>query len=192
MTVWQRVMRFKDWFKELLAEYGLEALLFVIAAGNADVLHTYLLETGSKDTPQLLFAIYATELLVVTASLWGTIGLAISFVLFLVSMVSIASVFGDYWLGHSGFSLAIFCGAVGNYVRRGGWRELGVVYNFVVKKVPDVIPVVVAAIIVDIANMSMLDITKQFNTTFTHANLLKALSGAGVVITDRMIEDTRC
>lgn len=118
---YQRLQRVTKWIKDLP---WLEILLFVIALGNADVLYQYLVQTGSKDTWQLKAAIYATELLVVWATLWRTVGLFISAVLFAVSIVSIHSVYPDHWFGHSGFSLAIFCGAIGNYVRHDAWREL--------------------------------------------------------------------
>lgn len=191
MTLWKRAMGAKQWLKSLTADYGLEALLFFIAVGNAEVLHQYLIATGSEDSWQLTIAIYATEILVVWASLWKTVGLFISAVLFMVSMVSISSVFGDDWLGHSGFSLAIFCGSLGNYVRRGAWLELGTAYRFIRLKSWN-LPAVVPAQIISIANMSMLDIMNKFNTSMTHANFLLSLHKAGKVITDKLIEETRC
>ena len=191
---WDNIIRFKNWLKDLTAEYGLETLLFAIALGNADVLHHYLLQTGSADTWQLTVAIYATELLVVWASLWRTVGLFISLVLFFVSMVSIWSIFPGNEIGHSGFSLAIFCGSLGNYVRRGGWRELGTAIRFVVtrggdlfKHAPKVIPV-----IINLAGLDVMAIKNQLQTSFKHANIIKQLVDAGVTITNDIIENTKC
>jgi hypothetical protein len=174
----------KDWIKE----YGLEALLFFIAIGNADVLHHYLVKTGSTDTWQLIIAVYATEMLVVWASLWRTIGLFISFVLFMVSMVSISSVFGSEWLGHSGFSLAIFCGSLGNYVRRNAWLELLEIYNFFKGKATKT----VTAIGLDLTGMTTAEIRTKLSISLTHANLIKEMRDKGIVITDRLVEETKC
>lgn len=184
MNKWQKFINFKNWLKGLVSEFGLETLLFFIALGNADVLHYYLIETGSHPSWQLTLAIYATELLVVWASLWRTVGLGISAVLFLVSMVSIRSVFGEYWFGHAGFSLAIFCGSIGNYVRRGGWRELGTAYKFLAKK-----PILV---LVDLSGLSVADIRAKLNISLAHANLLKTMRDNGVTITQKLIEETKC
>ena len=186
-AIWAGFLRFKDWMKELVSEFGLEAMLFAIALGNADVLHHYLIQTGSANTWQLKVAIYATELLVVWASLWRTVGLFISAVLFFVSMTSIRSVFDTNWIGHSGFSLAIFCGSLGNYVRRGGWIELGTAWNFLRGKAP-----VKALKLFDIVGLSATQIKDKFTTTLTHAMILKQLATNGVKITDRLVEETRC
>lgn len=123
---YQRFLRSVKWVKELP---WLHILLFIISIGNADVLWQYLISTGSKDTWQLKAAIYATEMLVVWATAWGTIGLFISAVLFAVSMVSIHSVYPEHWVGHSGFSLAIFCGALGNWVRGGHWKDIAWIFT---------------------------------------------------------------
>lgn len=104
--------------KDFFIKYGLEILLFGVAIGNADVLHTFLTKTGSPDTVQLLIAIYCTELVIVLAGQWGVTGLFIAAIMFLTSLVSIASLYPENWLGHSYFSITIFCGTVGNYVRR--------------------------------------------------------------------------
>lgn len=118
---YQRFLRIVEFLKSLP---WLEILAFFIAAGNADVLHQYLVMTGSKDTWQLIIAVYSVELLIVLATQWKTIGVVISLALFAVSMVSIHSIFKEHWFGHSGFSIAIFCIALGNYVRHNHWKEL--------------------------------------------------------------------
>lgn len=190
MNFWEKFLKFKDWLKELIKDFGLEALLFFIAIGNADVLHHYLISTGSTDSWQLIIAVYATELLVVWASLWRTIGLFISAVLFMVSMVSISSVFKTEWLGHSGFSLAIFCGSLGNYVRRGGWLELGTAYNFIMRSLGKAKEI--APIVFDLTNMTVAEIRVRFNISLNHANILKEMHSKGIIITDKLIKDTAC
>lgn len=194
-ATWTGILSFKDWLKELTAEFGLEALLFLIALGNADVLHHYLIKTGSTPTWQLAVAVYATELLVVWASLWRTIGLLISAVLFMVSIISIRSVFGHEWFGHAGFSLAIFCGSLGNYVRRGGWKELGTGIRFVANRGADIFKTqttILTATIVDITGLTLIQIKDKFSTSITHATLLKQMHNNGIQITDKLVEDTRC
>lgn len=102
------------WFKE----YWLEALLLCIAIGNAEVLREYLIDTGSKDVWQLTTAIYATEVLIATVSMWGVPGLVLALVMFVTSLWSINEQFKEHAIGHSYFSISLFAGSVANYVRR--------------------------------------------------------------------------
>lgn len=176
--------------KHLVTEYGLEVLLFVIAIGNGNVLHYYLLETGSHDTWQLLVAVYAVELLVVWASLWRTIGLFISFCLFIVSLVSINYVFGDNALGHSNFSIAIFLGSLGNYVRRGHWRELSWLFR-VLFDIRNTKTILTNAFnnIVDLTGLSVAEIRLRYNLTLAQANRAKQLFDSGVQLTPAMMKE---
>lgn len=97
--------------------YWLEFLLLCIALGNAEVLRAYLTSTGSLDTWQLTVAIYATEVLVACASMFGIPGLGVATVLFVTSLWSIQHQFGDQAIGHSYFSIAIYAGSIANYFR---------------------------------------------------------------------------
>ena len=99
-------------------EYWLEALLLAIAIGNAEVLREYLTSTGSQDVWQLTVAIYATEILIATVSMWGIPGLVLALVMFCTSLWSISEQFGDQAVGHAYFSISLFAGSVANYVRR--------------------------------------------------------------------------
>lgn len=102
----------------LFKEYWLEGLLLAIAIGNAEVLREYLTNTGAKDVWQLTVAIYATEVLIATVSMWGIPGLVLALVMFVTSLWSINEQFGAHAIGHSYFSISLFAGSVANYVRR--------------------------------------------------------------------------
>jgi hypothetical protein len=181
--------------KAILIEYGLEALLFVITLGSADVIYQYLTSTGSKDTTQLRMAVYAVEMLIVWASLWGGIGLLISFALFLINLISIHSVYGQHWLGHTLFSVAVFLGSVGNYTRRVGWNEvrwLIETYRSIKRKGTETIAVVQAtnplATVLSLSGLSVADIRKQFNLSLAAANVVKAKVDSGLEVTEEWIK----
>lgn len=106
--------RIHGWLKE----YWLEILLLAIAIGNADVLRQYLTGTGSSDDWQLTLAIYSTELLIATVSIWGMPGLALALIMFMTSLWAIKEQFPEQWIGHAYFSVSLFAGSVANYVRR--------------------------------------------------------------------------
>jgi len=107
-------MKLRTW----ATEYWLEILLLAIALGNAEVLRQYLTSTGSNDSWQLTIAIYATEVLVATVSMWGIPGLVLALVMFVTSLWSIHQQFDEQWIGHAYFSISIFAGSCANYVRR--------------------------------------------------------------------------
>lgn len=174
LRIWNLFLQFKEWIKP----QALEILLFAIALGNANVLHIYLIATGSEPTWQLIIAVYATELLIVWASLWGTTGLMISTVLFTVSTVSIRHQFGENWFGHLGFSLAIYCGSIGNYVRRGGYRDLQVIQRLIWRRTVEVL---------DLSGLSVADIRDKFFLTLDRASLVKQMRDAGITITTEII-----
>ena len=108
----------KKRLQDAFREYWLEALLFAIAVGNADVLRQYMVKTGSQETWQLTVAIYATEVLIASVSMWGVPGLVLALVMFATSLWSISHMFGDQFIGHAYFSISLFAGSVANYVRR--------------------------------------------------------------------------
>lgn len=108
-----------------LKEHWIIFLLFCVAIGNADVWLDYLITTGAKDSPQLTIAIYATELVIVSAPLWGGWGVFIATAMFGTSLIAIHSTYadpnnfwsGDWW-GHSYFSITIWLGTIGEYARK--------------------------------------------------------------------------
>lgn len=106
-----------DKVKKFCVTFWLEFLLLCIAVGNADVLQSYMVSTGSQSTWQLTVAIYATEVLVACASMFGIPGLFVATVLFLTSLWSIQHQFGVQAIGHSYFSIAIYAGSIANYFR---------------------------------------------------------------------------
>lgn len=168
----------------------LELLLLAIAAGNADVMLHYLVATGSEETIQLIVAVYALEILVVWASLWRTVGLFISFCLFLVSMISISHMFKDQALGHSGFSIAVFLGSLGNYVRHGHWRELSWLFK-VVFDIRNAKTILNNAFnnFVDLSSMTIADVRMRFGVTIEQATKAKQLANNGVQLTADMIKE---
>jgi hypothetical protein len=101
-----------------LREFWLEALLFAIAIGQAEVLREYLLATGSRDTVQLTVAIYSTELLICFAGLWGVSGLVMATVMFCVGLISVYHLYGAETPGHAYFGLGVWLGTIANYSRR--------------------------------------------------------------------------
>lgn len=109
---------FLNGFRHKFKEYWLEGLLLAIAIGNAEVLKEYMVATGSKDVWQLTIAIYATEVLIATVSMWGIPGLVLALVMFVTSLWSIQAQFEQQWVGHAYFSISLFAGSVANYVRR--------------------------------------------------------------------------
>lgn len=174
--------------KHAASEYGLELLLVLIGLGNAETLHQYLVTTGSPNTWQLIVAIYATELLIVFATLWGLVGLCISLAMFMVSLISIKSVYAKDWVGHSYFSISLFAGAVGNFFRRGGG------FNAIKRKVNNgtIVPNLAKALftiedIKAIPQMTIADIKAKFGLSMASANILRQMSLAGDVIDNDVI-----
>lgn len=178
------------WLKRFLADSGLEILLFVIACGSADTIHFYMTQTGSPDTWQLRGAVYALEILIVWASLWGSVGMFVSFSLFCVSLISIQHVFGDNWLGHSSFSIAVFLGSLGNYVRRGHWRELYWIMQ-IVFDIRNAKTILTNAMhnFVDLTGMTVADIKMRYNLTLEQANKAKQLWANGTKLTVDMMKE---
>lgn len=111
--------RFISW----VLNHWIQILLFCVAIGNADVWRDYLITTGAKDSYQLIIAIYATEMVIVSASLWGGYGIIIATAMFASSLVAIHSTYGDGtwlggdWIGHSYFSITIWLGTLGEWAR---------------------------------------------------------------------------
>lgn len=159
--------------KHIGSEYGLETLLVLIGLGNAETLHQYLITTGSPDTWQLIVAVYSTELLIVWATVWGTVGLCISAVMFVVSMISIRSVYGEYWIGHAYFSISLFCGAVGNYFRRGGGFN-GLKNSL--KRNGGISIVYTPQEIDSIKTLTIPEIKTKFNLSLAGANILRQMA----------------
>ena len=176
---WARWLQFKEWFKPL----SLETLLFIIALGSANVQHVYLIRTGSADTWQLTIAVYAVELLIVWASLWGSTGLVISTVLFLVSMIAVRHTFNVEWFGHMAFSLAVYCGSIGNYVRRKGYVDLVPLLRVIRRRR--------AKETYDITGYSSADIRDKFFISLEKAAVVKQMFAIGLHITSELIDDLR-
>lgn len=103
--------------KRYVTEYWLEFLLFLCALGSAETLHAYLLQTGSKDTWQLVVAIYASELVLCFAGMWGITGLIMATVMFSAGMYSVWTIYGDQTVGHGYFQLTVLLGTFANYGR---------------------------------------------------------------------------
>lgn len=175
-------------------EYWIQFLLFCVAIGNADVWRDYLVTTGAKDSVQLIIAIYATEMVIVSASLWGGWGVAIAAAMFLSSLVAIHSTYGDGtwfggdWIGHSYFSITIFLGTVGEYARKKvpqlqNKKALGAVGKTVEVDENGVLDHT------SIAKMSVQKIQQQFNISKLYrAQKLQKMAREGKPITMQIIE----
>lgn len=173
--------------KQIGSEWGLEFLLVLIGLGNAETLHQYLVTTGSPNTWQLIVAIYATELIVVWCTVWGVVGLCISLVMFIVSMISIKSVYNEFWIGHAYFSISLFCGAVGNFFRRGGGLNAFKV-NFTAIKKEIKSKSYTTNDIAQIASMTIQEIKAMFGLSLAGANILKQMSLNNEHIDNSVIE----
>lgn len=177
-------MKYIKSVKGLWNTYIIHTLLYIIACGNAETLRLYLTSTGAPNSWQLISAIYSTELLIVLATMWGTVGAVISTVMFLVSMQSISSVYGEDWIGHCYFSISLYCGAIGVYFKNGGWSDVFKSNN----KVPAIQKVLYTQAEIDlIPQMTIADIKAKFNLSMASANILRQMSIAGDEITNDLI-----
>lgn len=175
--------------------YWLETLLFCVALGNADLWRDYLIDTGAKDSIQLIVAIYATELVIVSAGMWGISGLAIATVMFAISLVAVKSRYGipdsfwgGEWIAHSYFCVTIYAGTFGNYIRRKvpqlqNKKALGAVGKTVEVDENGILDHT------SIAKMSVQKIQQQFNISKLYrAQKLQKMAREGKPITMQIIE----
>lgn len=187
-------MKYIKSVKGLWNTYIIHTLLYIIACGNAETLRLYLTSTGAPNSWQLIAAIYSTELLIVLATQWGSVGAVISTVMFLVSMQSIRSVYVHNWIGHCYFSISLYCGAIGVYFKNGGWKDLyenktSAVKNSIKSTQPNSKKVLFTQNeILEIASLTIQEIKAMFGLSLAGANILKQMSLNNEHIDNSVIE----
>lgn len=97
--------------------YWLDTLNFIVACGNADLMEQILVQSGRKESVLLTIAVFASELILATAGIWGKRGMIVAFVMFATSIWGIRHIFPETWIIESYFSITIFVSTITSLLR---------------------------------------------------------------------------